>query len=85
MIRKTIYSSLLFFLFFIGNNYSQVYHHGGNFVIRGDIRIEGDLKSYSSFSVDDLVEIKLNGNLIHENDTSTFIKVNLIGGFYKTQ
>ena len=81
MIRKTIYSFYLFFLFLIGNNYSQVYHHGGDFVIRGDIRIEGDLKSYSSFSVDDLVEIKLNGNLIHENDTSTFIKVNLIGGF----
>ena len=81
MIRKTIYSFLLFFLFFIGSNFSQVYHHGGDFVIRGDIRIEGDLKSYSSFSVDDSIEIKLNGNIIHHSDTSTFIKTNTDDGF----
>ncbi len=81
LIRKTLYSFLLFFLFFIGSNFSQVYHHGGDFVIRGDIRIEGDLKSYSSFSVDDFVEIKLNGNLNHHSDSSTFIKSNVIEGF----
>ena len=81
MIRKAIYSFTLFFLFLIGSNYSQVYHHGGDFVIRGDIYVHGDLKSYSSFSVDDSVEIKLNGNLIHHSDTSTFIKSNVIEGF----
>ena len=81
MIKKAIYSFTLFFLFLIGSNYSQVYHHGGDFVIRGDIYVHGDLKSYSSFSVDDFVEIKLNGNLIHHSDSSTFIKANLAEGF----
>ena len=80
MIRKAIYSFTLFFLFLIGSNYSQVYHHGGDFVIRGDIYVHGDLKSYSSFSVEDFVEIKLNGNLIHHSDSSTFIKANLVEG-----